>query len=155
MEGFPQKFVLNHSSVKDNARAHGFEVQVYDGKSLYSASTIHFKYPGSAEKTGTLKDMQSTLWRSTNGSNMQYVQQLGLDYDRDHITWSVKLPIKDRDGNEVSIDFANISHIGYNVAWEDYPEEKAIQHREVETFEVSDDGGLKSMGNRRITEIVQ
>ncbi len=63
--------------------------------------------------------------------------------------------IKDRDGNEVSIDFANISHIGYNVAWEDYPEEKAIQHREVETFEVSDDGGLKSMGNRRITEIVQ
>lgn len=153
IEGFPEELELNHKSEQDSVLVHDFGVSFYDGKDLYNAQAAHFKSPKGEAKTGTLEDIQHSLGVLSE-SGGKYVAGLDFEVDKDAMTWSMALPVKDRDGNEVNIDWENISMVGRVALWNDYSRGYAVQGGEIEAYEVKEDGTLESLGEKYLNWIV-
>lgn len=152
MEDFPEELQLNPKHMQGNILVHKFGVTFYDGNALYDATAMHYTEPDGETKMGTLTDIEQSLM--STGIKGGFLTGLDFVASENLLTWSVTLPVKDRDGNEVSIDWDNITNVGRAAMWFDYSQGYGVQVGEIEAYEVKDDGTLESLGEDFLSRIV-
>ncbi|MDL2319256.1 SH3 domain-containing protein [Eubacteriales bacterium OttesenSCG-928-A19] len=141
----PTRVGYSREDSRLNAQENIFEIQFYDGESVFSVGASSYKYEERSPYSAGLDRMQHNLWVRRGESNI-YVTACRFSQSGDTMSWTIPNVTKDNNGDPVSINYENISLINYMYRYEllDPPSKWS----ESGTFAAALDGSLVAVPER-------
>lgn len=139
-EDLPEMLKIGMASTKQGEMEYDYTISFFDGEHAYIIGLREMKFDNSPERNTPLPWAWNALYVIGAGSVSSYAMDCAPTVDGNVITWSLTLPVVDRDGNECPMNFDSICAYGYSIF------NIALDQNEQGYFQVQEDGSVEEIG---------
>lgn len=146
VENLPETFDLNMASTKEGELEYSYNIAFFDGERAYKVGISEMKSGNNPQRTVPLPMMWSGLYTISGGIS-NYALECIPAVDGDVITWTLTLPVVDRDGNDCPMDLDNITAYAYTIY------NIALDQNERGYFQIQEDGSMEEIDFKAFEKI--
>ena len=147
--GLPNTLDVNKKQTPPRSIEYVYSILFFDGARLYRCGAVNVTAAGLPEQTIPLTKLEQTLFQfSDDGSNATLITHVGCHAEGEELIWTVRLPVRNRDGAEVAISFETITHIGIDI----FDEYHMLS--EQRSYRLAEDGSAIDLGGAALSHVL-